>query len=62
MGDRIFGYSSMGDRIFGYPVWVIGFIMGDSLGVFLLSMLYCVTAIIYSLLSRKDRLSPIPIL
>ena len=44
------------------PVWVIGFRMGDSLGVFLLSMLYCVTAIIYSLLSRKDRLSPILIL
>ena len=41
------------------PVWVIGFSMCDSLGVFLLSMLYCVTAIIYSLLSRKDRLSPI---
>ena len=36
--------------------------MGDSLGVFLLSMLYCVTAIIYSLLSRKIRLSLILIL
>ena len=44
------------------PVWVLGFSMGDSLGVFLLSMLYCVAAIIYSLLSRKDRLSPILIL
>ena len=52
MGDRIFGYSSIGTE----------FSMGDSLGVFLLSMLYCVTAIIYSLLSRKIRLSLILIL